>query len=962
MLPVGQQQRRKLIEWSPHNPENFVVGSNDLRLYDIKFTKQQPSTATTDPSYVADPSYEPSTLNERKTISLVSINAEVQYFRCMAWALKGYTDDPNLIAIGLPGKAVLTSFSTVQRIKKEFVPKNPRACLALAWNPLKPTQLAMGWDRVRGDCSTLVWDINSLQNSSVIQTPAFSSDNRLDSPHKIVQTAENIFNVSPLGTVETVSTAMAELTGSEAVISLAWVPQSDSCLAVGTNLRWLRIYDLRGNLSNPRSVVAHGKAVSGVCFDSFNPYRLATFSEEPNVRIWDTRKLVEPTHIIQTGNKNENVQQIDWCPTRSGILGTISKEHNAIKIWDLKDCSTDSTKSRSESVPLTTSITTTITTTISGKKSEELQQTITLTKPNKTFFTSDHVSSFSWHPSNECRMISITYSGNVEVISLNESIPITWSPLGDVSFSYGTKVVQFPLVDSKPDISTVMRERATQGYSAIIEENRRMSYTFNDETLVNLWEWMTTMCNLSKRKISLSSSTATTQPVNDFPGVSSILFEKDNSFSGISLSIESGIEKTGIFVLHKSPQRSLCLQICGWAPKSSLDVTLSRLEKEGEHEKAAAMAVFYLDTVRAIQILNKYISLGNTNNGNNNNNNNFSHLTISMALASFGENLSMGGNILKEQVRTMIRNTPSLHPYLRACMEFLCSDYRDLDQVIESLNISLHDKIALGCKYLGDKELYSFIERLSASCIESGKLEGLILTGLNSKGVELLQHYVDKLGDVQTACLIMIHVVPLVFKDHRVSRWLSIYREMLDLWKLWYERALLDVNRKTAEITPPSQIFARCNFCNASLSMSAIAPSKVVSSRVGRFTGSTSQTTPSSSSVQMPIISTKTKISSCPACKKPLPRCSLCLQMLNCSLPTFESNRPISSSMGGESLSNSGQNLESMYWKSGSNDFDNWFTWCQTCRHGGHSKHIFVWFENHTQCPFNYCSCQGASI
>ena len=26
-------------------------------------------------------------------------------------------------------------------------------------------------------------------------------------------------------------------------------------------------------------------------------------------------------------------------------------------------------------------------------------------------------------------------------------------------------------------------------------------------------------------------------------------------------------------------------------------------------------------------------------------------------------------------------------------------------------------------------------------------------------------------------------------------------------------------------------------------------------------------------------------------------------------------------------------------------EFGNWFTWCQTCRHGGHASHIMHWFQ-----------------
>lgn len=26
-------------------------------------------------------------------------------------------------------------------------------------------------------------------------------------------------------------------------------------------------------------------------------------------------------------------------------------------------------------------------------------------------------------------------------------------------------------------------------------------------------------------------------------------------------------------------------------------------------------------------------------------------------------------------------------------------------------------------------------------------------------------------------------------------------------------------------------------------------------------------------------------------------------------------------------------------------EFPNWFTWCQTCRHGGHASHMVHWFK-----------------
>ena len=37
--------------------------------------------------------------------------------------------------------------------------------------------------------------------------------------------------------------------------------------------------------------------------------------------------------------------------------------------------------------------------------------------------------------------------------------------------------------------------------------------------------------------------------------------------------------------------------------------------------------------------------------------------------------------------------------------------------------------------------------------------------------------------------------------------------------------------------------------------------------------------------------------------------------------------------------------------------FQQWFTWCQTCRHGGHARCINNWFEHQHECPVSDCDC-----
>lgn len=145
---------------------------------------------------------------------------------------------------------------------------------------------------------------------------------------------------------------------------------------------------------------------------------------------------------------------------------------------------------------------------------------------------------------------------------------------------------------------------------------------------------------------------------------------------------------------------------------------------------------------------------------------------------------------------------------------------------------------------------------------------------------------------------------------------LTSYRDLLDRWELYKERALFDINRQRMigpnSNTQPS-IFIRCSYCNQSISLGAKPPK----------TGF----------VPFTLVATvKPRSICCPTCSKALPRCSLCLMSLGTSFDT-DSQGPLSK-------------------------FDDWFTLCNTCQHGGHASHVYEWFQEHSSCPVSGCSCR----
>lgn len=73
-------------------------------------------------------------------------------------------------------------------------------------------------------------------------------------------------------------------------------------------------------------------------------------------------------------------------------------------------------------------------------------------------------------------------------------------------------------------------------------------------------------------------------------------------------------------------------------------------------------------------------------------------------------------------------------------------------------------------------------------------------------------------------------------------------------------------------------------------------------------------------------------MSACPNCRKPLPRCAICLMHMGTH------GGPITTTP-----SNTGAISTREFHKS--SDFSSWFTWCQSCRHGGHAVHLTQWFK-----------------
>ena len=78
----------------------------------------------------------------------------------------------------------------------------------------------------------------------------------------------------------------------------------------------------------------------------------------------------------------------------------------------------------------------------------------------------------------------------------------------------------------------------------------------------------------------------------------------------------------------------------------------------------------------------------------------------------------------------------------------------------------------------------------------------------------------------------------------------------------------------------------------------------------------------------------------CPSCRRPLPRCSLCLLNMGCINPYLQLQYEMQhrhGKAGAAAVDDADSELAS---DRNAMPFADWWTWCQSCRHGGHATHL----------------------
>lgn len=857
------------VQWSPNCPDRFITFGTDLSLYQVEEIRDGQQKSLTQ------------RLSDTHCAHLLFTNSNHQYLKCVAW----YPRQDHLLAVGQAnGKVVLTSFGSDHDpnglVGREFVPKQSRQCNSVTWNPVECNLLASGLDKLKTDHSILIWDILKCGKQSEQERRVLG-----------LNVEPSVIPPKPI----------LELGYSETTHSLQWFSHQPKTFVAGMSNKHLKIYDIRDYSKHLN--ITPTKAVYGVSVDPLCEHRLASYSEN-SLAIWDVRNFEKP---ILTLNEPRTTVKLAWCPTRYNLLAAVAKDSNVLKVYDVQHTS------------------------ISSDDVEPIVFERCLLPCGQ-----NSLSSFAWHPSHENRLLLVMPTGGIVDFTVFERITLNWLPTSRLIWNHGKKLLRYidedsDYYESLDDISVKIKQRALAGYGLKgpqLWENGMVLPS--DRKLQSLWSWI----DMVKHQQDEGGFKSWSKGFR-FQGVKDIVLGgrglNGNTGSKSELVLQpfqglSTVHNVVTSKVYNSEDRDKGLILCGWGfDRDGVNLTklLERLESEGSYEKAATVAVFNLKILRAIESLKRgALSRLHGQAGS------VDLHVVAMALSGYTPDKNTLWREMSNTLRPELRD-----PYLRAMFAFLTCDDDSYDVVLNEAGLAVQYKVAFACKFLPDQKLADYLTKLTAKMISDGNLDGILLTGLTNEGLDLFQQYVDLTGDVQTSCLAVMQALPNgIGEDTRVQQWVESYRNLLDQWRLWHQRAQFDVqwNKVDKGSRPTQHVFISCNFCGKSISTYMFMQAAgAMRARPG-------------------VYANKTKMTSCPGCRKPLPRCAVCLM-----------NMGTAAGMG---MGKTVDDKTDEHHEHRVSKFSSWFTWCQSCKHGGHACHIIEWFKDHTECPVTSCSCKCMSL
>ncbi|XP_020805972.1 WD repeat-containing protein mio [Drosophila serrata] len=851
------------LSWFPHFPDKFVSWGQEIHLYEVRNKDDHNHSQKSRLPYIS--------------VNYLANESRYQYARCVA---ASYHSDQPIIAVGLAdGKVGICNFRDTYDSSWEYTPRQQRMCTCLAWNELDANILAIGHDRHRNDTCITIWDIE----------------------RGVPKETSNFFGVG------------------ESANSLCWDRNHRTVIA-GMSQKMIKLFDLRQSNATCQSIQT--KTVQGLSVSPNGNY-LCSYVDSV-ITLWDPRNIKSPLRQIQS---SKNHLQIAWCPTRTSLLSSLQRDSAYLTLYDIRSVDNEN----------------------SGEIYHVKRQISPFPPKYQHSGKFAYVNCHSWHSRDFERALLLADALNIldfrlpatlhtahsnrrklpllmqhplyasaaaSPSSTNAATPTQQLPTSSCSTNSGScldfispgggsgsalnvdylepELFELDLVDET-------RQRALEDYG-IRPDNKRFADQHLTPYLRNVWA---TLLNVySEERLTGLKATL---GIN--LGHTSEALMASSRIESQLLQWPEGINNSNKLICYRSEQRDSALNLCGWVFEHELERFADQLFANKEYSRAAMICVFHLKIYHACTILS--LAADKMKDPS------MYRITV-IALSSFNaDRCSSSWRNQRSSANMQIQD-----PHLRAIFSFLTMEKDNFEAVLKEEGVSLADRMAFACKYLSETKLADYVTQQIQASIDSGDLNGLLLTGESLDGISILQSYMDTSFDVQTVALVAINYFRQEhFADKRIQYWIASYLDHLNSWGLWEKRAELDIKIESIRSSSRSSrtVFLSCNFCGKSVSNALLDEPRPRS------------TTTSTN-----------RLSSCPSCRKPLPRCSLCLMHMG--------------TMVNMSNGETSHTEVSSGWQT--KPFSKWFSWCQTCRHGGHTEHIMQWFKQNSECPVSSCNCR----
>ena len=219
--------------------------------------------------------------------------------------------------------------------------RNSRSCNALAFCSADPNYLAVGLDKVRGDPSLVIWDIQSatpalsLSATSTLDEDAIANVRR---PQPRIARADVVGHRTD---ARVLTSVLQQHATTEVVSALSFLPQSTHLLLAGISARWLRLFDLRTPTPTTTNIATK---VHGIATSPIDPHQIACCGDGI-ITVWDARRLPHPLLTFTEKDAAADgartrptslVNHIEFSSSRRGVLAAHEKDTSYVRFWDLQ--------------------------------------------------------------------------------------------------------------------------------------------------------------------------------------------------------------------------------------------------------------------------------------------------------------------------------------------------------------------------------------------------------------------------------------------------------------------------------------------------------------------------------------------------------------------------------------------------------------------------------------------------